>query len=109
LVQAIGRQISDVEITIGYTVKDSRAAQMKMLERAVKDAKQKAEIMAAAADCKLGAVESITYAWKDIEVYSQAREIHSAPEAAVCCSEALDITPDDLAVSDDVTVVWKLE
>ena len=109
LVQSIGALMTGVEIQIGYTVKDPRPAQMKMLERAVKDAKEKAEIMARAASCELADVKNITYAWREIEVYSQAREIHSSEEASVCCKEALDITPDDLAASDEVTVVWNLK
>ena len=32
----------------------------------------------------------------------------SADEAICCLKEALDITPDDLTVSDDVTVKWYL-
>ena len=34
--------------------------------------------------------------------------IHGADEALCCNEESLDITPEDLAVSDDVTVVWYL-
>lgn len=108
LVKCIGSLMTGVEIQIGYTVMDPRPAQMKMLERAVKDAKEKARIMVAAAGCQLGPVMSITYAWRELEVYSQARAIHSSEEARVCCSESLDISPDDLAASDDVTVVWRI-
>ena len=108
LVRSIGKNLTDVEISIGYTVKDQRPAKLKMLHRAVKDAKEKAEVMTKAADCKLGKVLSITYAWQNLEIYSQARSIHSEQEAAVCSKEGLDITPDDLAVSDEATVVWSV-
>lgn len=109
LVQSVGRNLTDAEISIGYTVKDSRPAQIRMLEKAVKDAKEKAGVMAAAADCELGDVASINYSWQELNVYSQAREIHNCEEAKACLSDSLDITPDDLAASDDVTVVWTLK
>ena len=95
IIKRIGKMLKQAEISIGYTVRDPRPSQLKMLERAVKDAKEKASIMAKACDCKL-------------HVYSQARMIHGADEALCCNEESLDITPEDLAVSDDVTVVWYL-
>ncbi len=108
IVLLIGRYLKQAEINIGYTVKDTRPSQLKMLERAVKDAKEKAEIMANACGCKLGLVKNINYGMQEIHIYSQARQIHSADEACVCNTESLDITPDDLVVSDNVTVEWYL-
>ena len=108
LVQEIGRIMTGVEISIGYTIRDTREIQLIILERAVKDAHAKAERMAAAAGCSLGDVVKIDYSWNDIHVYSQARQIHNSSEAACCCEESLDITPDDLAANDTVKVVWAL-
>lgn len=108
LVHLIGERLKQAEISIGYTVKDPRPSQLKMLERAVKDAKEKATIMAKACGCKLGLVKSVDYSTHEVHIYSQAQNIHDADEA-MCCEEcSLDITPEDLAVSDSVTVVWYL-
>ena len=108
IIKRIGKMLKQAEISIGYTVRDPRPSQLKMLERAVKDAKEKASIMAKACDCKLGLVKEINYSVQELHVYSQARMIHGADEAMCCNEESLDITPEDLAVSDDVTVVWYL-
>lgn len=108
VIKLIGKELKQAEINIGYTVKDPRPSELKMLERAVKDAKEKASIMAKACGCKLGLVKSIDYSEHEIHIYSQARQIHGADEAACCEPESLDITPDDLSVSDSVTVVWYL-
>lgn len=108
LVRLIGCKLKQAEINIGYTVKDPRPAQLKMLERAVKDAKEKATIMATASGCKLGAVNHIDYSVNELHVYSQARNIHDCDEAMCCEESSLDITPDNLAASDSVTVVWYL-
>ncbi len=108
VVKLIGERLRQAEINIGYTVKDPRPSQLRMLERAVKDAKEKAEIMAKASGCELGAVKKIDYSWQEVHIYSQAREM-CAEEASYCNTESLDITPDDLAVSDNVTVEWYLK
>lgn len=109
LVRGIGKFVEGAEINIGYTVKDARPAEMLMLERAVKDAKAKAEVMAKAIDCELGAVIDINYGYQEVHVYAEARNIHSCEEAKACTSDSLDITPEDLSVSDNVTVEWELK
>ena len=81
---------------------------MMKLERAVKDATEKAKIMAESAGCKLGNVISITYGAQELHIYSEARNIHSNEEAMKCDSNSLDISPDDLCVSDNVKVEWEL-
>ena len=108
IVKLIGRELKQAEINIGYTVKDQRSAELKMLQRAVKDAKEKASIMAETCGCKLGPVKSMDYSEQEIHIYSQARQIRSSEEAICCEPESLDITHDDLSVSDSVTVVWYL-
>lgn len=108
IIRSIGKHLKQAEINIGYTVKDSRPAQLKMLERAVKDAKVKAEIMATASGCKLGDCLSIQYELRDLFIYSQARKIHETEEACNCTTDSLDIIPDDLAASDTVNVIWEL-
>ena len=109
IVRGVGKFIVGAQINIGYTVRDVRPFQLKMLSRAVKDATEKASIMAEAAGCKLGKVKSIDYSNTEINVYSQARNIHSNDEAMACSSDSLNITPDDLAVNDSVNVSWYLE
>lgn len=108
IVRLIGRYLKQAEMEIGYTVRDPRPAQLKMLERAVKDAKEKAAIMAKACDCKLGPVKDINYSFNEIHIYSQARMIHEASEAEFCSKNSLDIHPDDLTAEDNVTVRWYL-
>ncbi len=108
VVRGLGENLTDVEINIGYTVQDPRPHQLKMLERAVKDATEKAKIMATAAGCALGLVKSIDYSEHEIHIYSQARNIGCAEEASECLESSLDITPEDLVGGEDVTVTWYL-
>lgn len=109
VVRGVGKFIDSAQISIGYTQQDPRPTQLKILARAVKDAHEKAAIMAEAAGCELGEVQSIEYGEREVHIYSQAREIHSNAEAKASTASSLDITPDDLVVSDNVHVVWKLK
>ncbi len=109
IVRGVGKFIQGAQIKIGYTVKDPRPSQLKMLERAVHDAHEKAAIMAGACGRELGEVKFIDYGYSHVTVYSQAREIHDNAEASASTVSSLDITPDDLVVSDNVNVVWWLK
>lgn len=108
IVRGVGKFIPNAQVSIGFTVKDLRPYQLKMLKRAVGDAKEKAEIMAEAAGSKLGKVLEIDYNFSHIDTYSQARNIHSTEEAKESTADALDITPDDMVISDRVDVVFEL-
>lgn len=108
IVKGVGKFIQGAQINIGYTQKDPRPTQLKMLERAVTDARDKAQIMAKAAGRELGEVKEIEYGEMEVHIYSQARDI-CCEEASHCTPESLDITPDDLVVSDNVNVVWGLK
>lgn len=80
-----------------------------MIERAVKDAREKAAIMAQAAECQLGSVVNIRYNQREIHVYSEARNIHSNKEAMACSPSSLDVSPDDFVMGEDVDVTWELK
>lgn len=108
IVKGVGKFIPGAQIEIGYTLQDPRPSQLKMLARAVSDAKEKAKLMVEAAGCTLGAVIKIDYRYQDIHTYSQARNIHSNSEAKVSTADSLDIAPDDLVMSDKVDVIFEI-
>lgn len=92
----------------GNLLQDERSVHLKMLARAVSDAKEKVAIMAEAAGWKLGRIISINYNHSNIHMESQARNIHSNLEAKSSSSSSLNITPDDLLYSDCVEAEWEL-
>lgn len=108
IVRGIGKFIKGAQVNIGYTVQDPRPHQLKMIARAVTDARDKAKKMAEALDCQIGNVESVRYSECGVSVYSQARNIHSNKEAMTSTPDSLDITPDDLVMSDTVDVEFEL-
>ena len=99
------------EFRIGYTVKDAEAAKYELLGKAVKDAKEKAAVLTQAAEVSLKDILSIDYSWGEIDF-----EVNPMNKMMLCdCCVApddsydLDIEPDDIDISDTVTVVWKIE
>ena len=101
------------EFRIAYTVKDPEAAKNTLLSKAVRDAMEKAEVLAGAAGVALKDIQSIDYSWGEInfEVSPMRNDLmmeaRMAPMAAKG-SYDMDIEPDDIEVSDTVTVVWEI-
>ena len=111
LISQIGREISGVEVELGFAVKDAESAKLKVIEAAVKDAQRKAEVMAAALGKKLGDVSSVTYGDSDDDYYYGRRYRRGClSKPNVLCEEdhSIDITPIDLNGNADVEVVWNL-
>ena len=107
---ALGQTESRPEFRINYTVKDTEAAKNKLLAKAVADSKEKAKVLAEAAGVSLGDIVNIDYSWGELEIVSAPVErcMMSAPNAAAG-SYKMDIEPDDIDVTDTVTVVWEIK
>ena len=102
----------DPEFGISYTVRDPEAAKNQLLAAAVKDAGEKAKVLAKAAGVKLKDLQSIDYAWgqNDFEVRPVNRMLKAdrSMRTAASGSFDMDIEPDDMEVTDTVTVTWEI-
>lgn len=100
------------EFRLSYTVKDPEAAKNELLGKAVTDAKEKAAVLTRAAGVSLKEIQSIDYSWGEInfEVRPMNRmDCLAASKPVDGGSYDLDIEPDDIEVSDTVTVIWEIE
>lgn len=103
------------EFRLSYTVKDPEAAKNELLGKAIADAKEKSTVLTTAAGVTLKSIQNIDYSWGQINFEVQpmnrmlmAEECCEAPTAAYG-SYDMDIEPDDIEVSDTVTVIWEIE
>ena len=101
------------EFRIHYGVKDSESAKNELLGNAIKDAKKKAEIISIAAGVQLDEIVDINYSWLDIEFNTRS---YGAYEDRLLCSKSksasgfdIDIEPEDIERSDNVTLVFKIK
>lgn len=101
------------EFRITYTIKDTEAAKNRLLGNAVADSKEKARVLTEAAGVKLGDVVTIDYSWGEITFSAEPMRknmlMMDKCVASASNSYNIDIEPDDIEVSDTVTVVWKIE
>jgi uncharacterized protein YggE len=101
------------EFRLSYTVSDPESAKNELLGKAVTDAAQKAAVLTTAAGVSLREIQSIDYSWGEINFEVQPMKRMMMPEdclAAPMSTESydMDIEPDDIEVSDTVTVIWEI-
>ena len=99
------------EFSIEYTVADPEASKNELLGEAIKDSMAKANVLATAANVKLGNIVNIDYSWGEVDFVSRPLEELSLR----CCEDVceptsynMDIEPDHIDMSDTVTVVWNI-
>ena len=101
------------EFSISYTVKDPEASKNLLLGKAVAGAKEKAAVLTRAADLSLREIQSIDYSWGEIDFeyrpMNRALMADASMSAKASPAYAMDIEPDDISVSDTVTVIWEIE
>ena len=107
---AIAGCIAQPELNVQFTVKDKEAVNAALLESACDNARAKAKILAGASGVKLGELLSIDYSWGDRALCSPTR--YEMDEACMLKASAapsgMEITPEDIKVSDQVTFVWAI-
>ncbi len=111
---ALGHSALEPELLIEYTVAEPEKYKNELLTKAVLDSKQKAEVLVKAAEVSLGDIVTIDYSWGEIEFvtrpmdHSMFKERCMRDSAAEADAYEMDINPDDIKVSDNVTVVWNI-
>ncbi len=101
------------EFRISYTVKDPEASKNQLLAAAVKDSQCKANVLSEAAGVALKELQSIDYSWGEINF--EVAPMNRLETKMMACEDSIeygsydmDIEPDDIEVTDTVTVVWEI-
>ena len=111
---ALANSPVDPQFQISYTVKDPETVKNELLGKAVTDAKEKAAVLAQAAGLSLGEIQNIDYSWDkiDFEVRPVDRMVRANGMLGARMEKAMaydmNIEPDDIEVSDIVTVLWEI-
>lgn len=93
--------------SVSFTVKDKDALAGEALSAAVRDAFDKAQIIASAAGVKLGAVQEICPA--DIIRTEPRRNTEAVAFAMRAAAPQPEYVPDDIKINARVRVVWEIE
>lgn len=112
---ALGHSQIRPKFDIEYTVADTEKSKNELLNKAVADSREKAYILTQAANVSLGNIIKIDYSWAEIEFVT--KPINRMMLETSCIESTdfmedsgynIDISPNDINVTDSVTVVWEI-
>ena len=104
------------EVNISYTVKDVKSTKNTLLKNAIADSKAKAAVLAEAAGVTLGDILKIDYSWGEINlstpVLDSFLDVMRLSDDSDCFEDEaldMDIEPEDINITDTVTVIWEIQ
>ena len=95
-------------LQLSYAVKDPESVKKTLLTEAVADAREKAQILAEAAGAKLKELQSVDYSSGEVRFDACPTHMLDAAMSAKGRIE-MNLEPDEITITDDVTCVWEME
>ena len=110
----LGQLDVNPEFSIYYSIEDAESIKNELLGNAIADAKKKAEVIANASGVALEEILEINYNWIDVEFRTRPYSLHN--KAMMCKSTPdvngtydIDIEPNDIDKTDNVTIIFKIK
>lgn len=108
VMSALGAAWPELEVKISFVKKDSHDVKLQILESAVKDAREKAEVIARTLGHKLGGIVNVDYSKRRLEI-DVREQVCNCIDAGMPEGTSIDYTPEDIEAGDTVETVWYLE
>ncbi len=110
----LGQLDVNPEFSIYYSIEDTESIKNELLGNAIADAKKKAEVIANASGVVLEEILEINYNWIDVEFRTRPYSLHD--KVMMCKSTPdvngaydIDIEPNDIDKTDNVTIIFKIK
>ena len=108
VIHSICKELDNVEISISHDTTNIKPFVKAMLEDAMNDAKEKAEMLAEITGSKIKEAREIKYACHDFSVKTKPLILHSNEEALHCDEAILNLMIDEISIKDHVVTTWLL-
>ena len=109
VIAALGTAWPELEVKISFVRKDVHDVKLQILESAVKDAREKAEVIASTLGHKLGGIVDVDYSRRHLDISVHEQDYVCCIEDSCAEKNAIDYTPEDIEAGDTVETVWYLE
>lgn len=109
---ALAKSGVKTEFRIQYTVADLEKCRNELLGKAVSDAKEKAAVLAAASNVKLGDIARIDYSFGNADICSEPvmlRSMQMDCQAKESAGYGFNMVADDIQVDDRVTICFEIQ
>ena len=105
VLRVLSQTQSQASFRISFEIKDPEPLRQQALAEAVKNAGEKARVLAEAGGVALGEIIQMDYSWSEIHFRSS---LEICADAAPMAAPDYDVSPEDVDVSDSVTVIYSI-
>jgi uncharacterized protein YggE len=108
VLNAVSRTSGRIRIGLDFTVKDAQSFKDQALEKAITNAKAKAEVIIKATGVNLGKIQHVNYGREIVQITSRRMGM-SLRETMSPIPENREINPEDVSAGDYVSITWEIE
>ena len=108
VIKLITEHFSDLDFRIKFEIADPRNKEAELIENAVQNARENAEILAKASGVKLKEIQRIDYSFSEISYISRS-EFEVETSYLMDASPMTEFTPDDIELNKNVSITWMIE
>ncbi|GAA4429218.1 hypothetical protein GCM10023188_14310 [Pontibacter saemangeumensis] len=110
LLGQIAQKLDNLDFSIAFGVKDASLQQQQLILQAISKAKEHAALIAGATDVALKEILDIDYSYRELTIRSQRHDYPVYEADMVRTYDAApDFEPDDIDVTETVTITWRIE
>ncbi|SFG15685.1 SIMPL domain-containing protein [Pontibacter chinhatensis] len=109
LLGQLAKQLDNLDFSIAFGVRDAVAQQQQLVLQAIAKAKENAQLIAEATGVQLQEILDIDYSFRELTIRSQRHDYRLYETDVVSTYDAApDFEPDDIDVSETITITWKI-
>lgn len=110
LLGQIAKKLDSLDFNIAFGVKDAAEHQQQLILQAVHKAKENASLLASATGVELLEILDIDYSYRELTIRSQRHDypVYESEMLMDASSPAPDFEPDDIDVTETVTITWRI-
>lgn len=109
LLSKIAANLDDLDFRINFGVKDSETWHQKLLKNAIQKAKESAALIAEASGVQLREIIDIDCTIREIQIRSRSYDYRVYETENLYEAATPDFEPDDIDVTESVTITWRIE
>ena len=109
IINSITEKVPCVSITISYSCSQLEKHDKKLIQLAIKDAKEKADFIAKNSNVKLKQIVNINYSTQPLNVNFGLEYNHLRTDKCFANARVPEMTPEDKLVEKTIDMVWEIE
>ena len=111
ILYSLNERKASIHVDLSYSIKDKDELEKQVLDKCIKEAKEKAKLIALSSEVELGMIEKIQYSKEERDLYHHIYEGRMLYSKYDCCEIGgpIDIDPESIKISQGIIIDWEIK